>query len=310
MARTSEDCNHQRTEYGRARLKGARELSLTHDHSSLTFRRMMVITRPMRAASVLAVAMLVTSALADAQRRDGRLAGAVVDSKTGLPLAGVVVVSLLDGRAITTDTTGTYRFEKLPAGIVRFLFRAPGFPQQGLVVALAQGEAMERRVELDSTTATAVAAATPPPPPPGQRIQQLAPVTVSEAPSMGPRYTNFERRRKTGAGQYLVREDIERAGSASLQDAVRTLRGVNVECGGGLGCSIHMVRAPMRCLPEYIVDDNVDNTFGPTVPVRDIEAIEVYNGPSDVPGEYAGRNAGCGVIVIWTRSGPARKKKK
>ena len=86
---------------------------------------------------------------------------------------------------------------------------------------------------------------------------------------------------------------------------------MNVECSGGAqGCQIRMVRAPMRCLPEYIVDDNVDNTFGPTVPVRDIEGLEVYTGAADVPGEYAGRNAGCGVIVIWTRSGPPRRPKK
>ena len=72
---------------------------------------------------------------------------------------------------------------------------------------------------------------------------------------------------------------------------------------------IRMVRAPMQCLPEYVVDDNVDNSFGPGIPVRDIEALEIYTGPADVPGEYAGRNAGCGVIVIWTRSGPPRRKK-
>ena len=126
---------------------------------------------------------------------------------------------------------------------------------------------------------------------------------------MGPRFANFERRRKTGAGQYVVREDIERGGYSTLQDVARGMRGVTVECGGGRGCYIRMVRAPMRCLPEYVIDDNVDNIFGPTMPVRDIEAMEVYTGPADVPGEYAGRNAGCGVIVIWTRSGPIRRKK-
>ena len=69
-----------------------------------------------------------------------------------------------------------------------------------------------------------------------------------------------------------------------------------------------MARAPMRCHPEYIIDERVDNTFGPDTPIRDIEGIEVYTGPSDVPGEFAGRNAGCGVIVVWTRSGPSRSR--
>lgn len=269
----------------------------------------MLSIRPFATAVGLAFAMMMATVNAAAQKAAGRLDGEVIDKQTGLPVAGVVVVSLHDGKSMTTDTSGIYHFEKLPVGIVRFLFRATGFPQQGLVIALAAGEAMERRVELDSTAAPPNAIAESEHPP-GQRVQQLAPVIVSEEPGMGPRYANFERRRKTGAGQYLVRDDIERAGGSSLQDAVRTLRGVQLECGGGSGCTIRMARAPMRCTPEYVVDDNVDNTFGPTTPVRDIEAIEVYTGPSDVPGEYAGRNAGCGVIVIWTKSGPARRKKK
>ena len=123
---------------------------------------------------------------------------------------------------------------------------------------------------------------------------------------MGRRFADFERRRKTGRGHYLTRDDIRRSGASSLQDAVRSLRGVPMECGGGAGCFVRMVRAPMQCNPDYVVDTRVDNSFGPLTPIRDIEAIEVYTGPSDVPGEFAGRSAGCGVIVIWTGSGPRK----
>lgn len=246
-----------------------------------------------------------------AQKRDGRLLGAVYDRSTGQPLVGVTVVSLHDGKAITTDTAGAFRFERLPTGIVRFLIRVTGFPQQALIVALAEGERMDRRIELDSTAAARLADEPTPSQPSASRGQMLAPVVIAEDAGLGVRFASFERRRKTGAGQYLVRADIEKVGAYRLQDVVRTMRGVNLDCSmGGSSCSIRMARAPMRCLPEYIVDDNVDNEFGPTVPVRDIEGIEVYTGPADVPGEYAGRNAGCGVIVIWTRSGPPRGKKK
>lgn len=244
-----------------------------------------------------------------AQAKNARVSGSVVDRSNGAPLAGATVVFLGDGRAQTTDSIGAFRFDKLPMGIARFLVRAEGFPAGALIVALAPGEVMDRRVELDSSAA----AKAPPPPaaPAASRGQMLAPVTVEAERSLGPRYANFERRRRTGGGQYLTREQIERGQFSTLQDIARSLRGVNVECSGGAqGCNIRMVRAPMRCLPEYIIDDNVDNIFGPTMPVRDIEGMEVYTGPADVPGEYAGRNAGCGVIVIWTKSGPPRKKKK
>jgi CarboxypepD_reg-like domain len=283
---------------------------LTTSRQAVTFPRTMQRCRRLSRFAVLATVGLAFASSLYAQKRDGRLIGAVFDRSTGQPLPGVTVVSLHDGRALTTDTTGTFQFERLPVGIVRFLFRISGFPQQGLVVALAEGERMDRRIELDSTVAARHADEAPPRPV-ESRGQMLAPVVVAEDASLGTRFASFERRRKTGAGQYLVRADIEKVGANSLQDVVRTMRGVNLDCSmGGASCAIRMVRAPMRCLPEYIVDDNADNSFGPTVPVRDIEGIEVYTGPADVPGEYAGRNAGCGVIVIWTRSGPPRGKKK
>ena len=268
-------------------------------------RPRMVITRPLLP---LTVALLACASIAAAQKPDGRLAGAVIDKSSGAPIAQAVVVFLGDGRLVTTDSTGEFRFDKLPTGVLRFLVRAKGFPSVGMIVALAKSESMQRRVELDSSAAAALAAAAATSPSTGA-AQSLPMVSVEATPSLGPRFANFERRRKTGAGHYIVRDQIEKGGYSSLQDVARTLRGVNVECGGGLGCYIRMARAPMRCLPEYIVDDNVDNNFGPTMPVRDIEAREVYTGPADVPGEYAGRNAGCGVIVIWTRSGPAKRRK-
>jgi outer membrane cobalamin receptor len=127
------------------------------------------------------------------------------------------------------------------------------------------------------------------------------------SPVVNRRLVDFERRRSTGNGQYLTRADIERSGAYNLQAAIRGLRGVIYECGGGAGCFVRMARAPMKCLPDYVVDERVNNSFGPSTPIRDIEAIEVYTGPGDVAGEFAGSNAGCGVIVIWTRSGPPRR---
>ncbi len=252
-------------------------------------------------------------ATGNAQRADARLTGLVVDRSTGAPIAEAVLVNLASGRAATTDSTGAFRFDGLPMGIIRFVVRAKGFPSAALIVALAHGEVMERRVELDSTAATAAANAAANAAAGKLEAgagQPLPKVSVEAKASMGPRYANFERRKATGAGHYITRDEIEKGGFSSLQEIARGVRGVNVECGGGLGCHIRMARAPMQCLPEYVVDDNVDNSFGPGIPVRDIEALEIYTGPTDVPGEYAGRNAGCGVIVIWTRSGPAKRKKK
>lgn len=267
---------------------------------------------PLRVALLLGTACLLAPCATHAQKGSGRLVGLVVDRHSGSGVALAVIVQMGDGRTATADSAGTFWFDSLPSGIVRFIVRAKGFPSARLILALAPGEYMERRVELDSSAATAAAQATAATAATGAASvgQPLAKVVVEAKPSLGPRFANFERRSKTGAGFYITREEIEKGQYSSLQDVARSARGVTVECGGGLGCYIRMARAPMRCAPEYVVDDNVDAIFGPTIPVRDIEALEIYTGPANVPGEYAGRNAGCGVIVIWTKSGPSKRKKK
>jgi hypothetical protein len=223
--------------------------------------------------------------------------GVVVNKATQAPITNAEVVQIGSGRIVKSDSLGYYRFENLSAGIVRFSVRATGFHLAQFTYALANGEHMERDIELDSTSVVVS----------NKPAQELPEVAVEAAPSMGQRYRDFERRKATGRGHYLTRVQIEQKGSSTLADALRDLRGVALDCAG-TGCAVRMVRAPARCAPEYIVDERTDNMFGPTVPIRDIEAIEVYLGPTDVPGEFAGSNSACGVIVIWTRSGPPRKR--
>lgn len=243
-------------------------------------------------------ALLVLAAFpVQAQRGTARIYGTVIDRRTQAPVANAQIVHLGDGRNVTSDSLGLYRFDQLADGLVKFMVRAPRYPVTTIIVALTPGEQMERDVELDATTPALAGA------------QALPEVKVEAPASMGPRYADFEHRRLTGRGQYLTGDEIAKTGASRLQDVVRTLRGVNVECGGGAGCFIRMTRAPMRCLPEYIVDERVDNAFGPAVAAPDIQALEVYTGPADVPGEFAGRNAGCGLIVIWTKSGPPRHRR-
>ena len=263
--------------------------------------------------AVLFLATLAPIGVAGAQLGTGRLFGAVFDSATGTPVVGADIVHLGDGRKVTTDSLGGYVFEKLPSGIVRFIIRVPGFPLTRFVVALSAGEHMERDVVLDSTAVGRTAPTTATRSSRTGNPQALPKVVVAATPSAGIRFVDFERRRRTGRGQYLDLEQIEEANYASVPDAMRGLRGVNLDCSGTsatVGCSIKMARAPARCSPDFVVDERVDNLFGPTTAIRDIQAIEVYTGPSELPGEFAGRNSGCGLVVIWTKSGPPRRTKR
>lgn len=249
-----------------------------------------------RALALGIVASVVGTGVAAGQQAP-TLSGRVTDRSTGRAVRDAQIVLLSDGRAVTSDSGGQYTFRDMPLGVSQLLVRAPHFPAQQIIVELADRGTVERPVLLDSTAFGRLRAA-----------QSLPAVDVSAAaPATNYRLISFERRRSTGRGQYLTEDQILKSGAYSLADAVKGMRGVNYECGGGGGCFIRMARAPMQCTPEYVVDDQTMNDFGPLTPIRDIVAIEVYTGPTELPGEYSGRNGGCGVVVVWTRSGPARR---
>lgn len=263
--------------------------------------------------AVLAAALLLLGSAAEAQRvpdrsarplepqaapQPARFFGRVLDATTQQPIGGARLSSPAFGGVATTDSLGRFDIAGIPSGIVRIFITAPQFPRANLTLAFASGEQMERILELDSTmTFDADTAA-----------RRLPQVTVEAEPLPPVWLRDFERRRTAGRGQYLTRGDIDRRNPARLADVVQTLRGVTLDCGGGgSSCHIRMVRAPMRCYPEYWVDGQLNNAWGPLIPIRDVEALEVYTGPSDTPGEFSGARSGCGTIVIWTSAGPRRR---
>src|SRR5512141_1823515 len=253
-----------------------------------------------RCRSICAVALLMLSAFPlQAQKNSGRVSGAVLEAGTHAPVANADVVNFLDGRSVRSDSAGSFSIDRLPAGLVRLMVRAPGYPVATFVVALTEGEHLRRDFTLDTLPAAERAA----------RAQGLPQVTVKTDQSVPARFADFERRRRTGSGHYLTRADIEKGNFQFVTDAMKGLRGVLLDCGGSQGCQVRMSAAPAQCLADWIVDERPDNYFGPRTPIRDNEPIEVYTGPAVTPGEFAGATAGCGLVVIWTRSGPPHRKK-
>ena len=228
-----------------------------------------------------------------------RITGRVTDKRSGAAVPGAELLLVAEGRVTGTDSTGTFTIPGVPAGEVHLLVRARHYPRTEVIVRVAPGDDVGLPIELDSTATVGAP-------------QRLATVAVTEkAPLANYRLTDFERRRRTGLGQYLTEEELRTSGAANLQDATRGMRGLTLHCGGTeyVGCRIQIVRAKVNCLPEYVVDGQVDNVFGPLTPIGDIIAVEVYTGAADVPGEFAGTHAGCGVIALWTRSGPTRRRR-
>jgi hypothetical protein len=138
-----------------------------------------------------------------------------------------------------------------------------------------------------------------------------------------PRRRNLElngyyRRERQGIGQYMRREDIERRASANLAQVLRRVAAASIiykgahqyiwfprnalrsQAGGGPGGA---------CLPRLFVDGtrvtyDFQNDINSVVNPNQVEALEIFRGPSEIPPQYNDNNSMCGVVLIWTRTEP------
>jgi hypothetical protein len=217
------------------------------------------------------------------------LRGRVVDSELGQPLADATVRVKGASGQLTTDSLGRFQADGLRAGDVEVMIQLPGYASGMFKVALPSSGIVERDFPLDFT---------------GHRLPEQ--VVRARAERLMPRYVDFERRRNRKLGAYFRWDELERHGFSSVGDALRTVRGIKIKCNQEtFECFAFMARTP-QCQPTWWIDGVEVQSFHENTPIRDVYGIEVYRGTGEVPGEYAGSNAACGVIVIWTKSRPFR----
>lgn len=121
--------------------------------------------------------------------------------------------------------------------------------------------------------------------------------------------SGFNQRMSNGFGAFITPEEIRRRNPAYYSELFRNIPGVDLEGGGSLmGTQIRLSNASIRgstCNPPVYVDGSqVSTEFGgleAAVDIRQIAAVEVYTRASNVPAQWGGTNAGCGVVLIWTR---------
>ncbi len=217
------------------------------------------------------------------------LRGRVIDSETGHPLPGAVVQIRPGHPSLTTDTLGRFEAPELHAGDVEVTIHVLGYATGVSTVRLPLSGELDWVFALTFT---------------GHRLPEL--VVQARADQLMPRYLDFERRRKRGLGAYLRWDELIERGYSSAGDALRTVRGVRIQCNQQtFECFAVMARAP-QCQPTWWIDGVEVRSFHENTPIRDIYGIEIYRGPGEIPGEFTGSNAACGVIVMWTKSRPFR----
>lgn len=235
------------------------------------------------------LAALATTLVPAAGRGQATLRGRVIDSEMGTPLVGATVRVGNTGPLVKTDSSGVFVAENVTSGVIAIEVRQIGFEPGTFDIRIPGSGVVQGVFPLDFNG-----------------FMLPAVVVEARAAALMPRYTDFERRRQRKMGAYLRWDELKKQGASSVGDALRTVRGVRMECDQQkFECYAHMARTP-QCEPTWYVDGVEVHSFHENTPINDVYGIEVYRGAGEVPAEFAGSNAACGVIVVWTKSKPYR----
>jgi Carboxypeptidase regulatory-like domain len=225
--------------------------------------------------------------VSNAWAQGATLKGRVLDSELGEPIPGASVRVRPGGAPLTVDSTGRFEVAGVRAGEIEVAVQAIGFQSRSWKLTVQDGQTLTRDFSLDFT---------------GEKLPDL--VVTARAVKLAPRYADFERRRERGIGAYMRWDEIKKKNFNTVGQAMRSIRGVRLECDQQeFECFVKMARTP-NCMPQWYVDGVQVSMFHENTPIRDVYGLEIYRGPGEVPGEFSGSQAGCGVLVVWTKSKP------
>jgi CarboxypepD_reg-like domain/Carboxypeptidase regulatory-like domain/TonB-dependent Receptor Plug Domain len=240
--------------------------------------------------------------------RPGDVLGRITDFQTGEPVVGAEVKLRGTSFSSMTGTLGSFSFSDVPWGVYFLEIDHIAYQHQSQPLRILGDQAHEVNVALATDA---------------MELEGLS-VSVRSRKWFGG-MRGFRERKSRGFGYFLDRESIERRGAMKVVDLLREIPGVNVEmarsevnnpgrtttsalyfrnCWRYDPSGAQIVTPPMFFL-NGIKQLSLDLARGDldTVRPQDIEAIEVYRGASEVPADFGGSDAGCGVIAIWTKRG-------
>lgn len=226
----------------------------------------------------------------------GDIVGHVVDQERGTPLEEVEVrVKGLDASG-TTNARGVFQISGVPWGRHTLVLEHPFYGQQEQTVQVVGGRAHDLRIYL-----------TPKP-------VEMPPILVRVKPRSWYREMNeLQHRIDLGLGHIMTRTEIAEKQPMHLADVLRDVPGVDVRQSGSSMSGTFVVQmrnaqnmAGQVCQPAVWVDgqkwrytrDVYTNILG-----IELDVVEVYRGPAEVPGEFLDSGAQCGAIIVWTRRG-------
>ena len=221
----------------------------------------------------------------------------------GSPIGGAEVTVAGSTLTARSDSAGRFLVETVPVGELRIQVRALGFAPLDTILRILPGASHSLSLTM------------------ARSVQQLAPVVTEAVLPFGKplryqhtgRFDDFYERRARQPGTFFTREDIERSGRNSLMELVSMAPGVIVGTRPG---GLPYIRVA-RCVGNQIgqrgtvdlykwlnvfingrrVLSNLESLS--ELKADEIETLEVYRGPSQLPLEAIGD--ACAAVFITTR---------
>jgi len=215
------------------------------------------------------------------------LIGEVQSAMSGDPVISAIVFLRASRRGAVTDSAGGFTIDSILPGIDTLVIRYPGLDVQSTVMEFAPQQEVRAVFLL------------------AEKIFQVAELQVEiRAPSADERA--ITRRMRTGQGYFITREELLRNAIDRPSDALRGVPRVEVRPYRGVDGQLVLIGfGTLACEPSYVVDGTLMEAGFILDDVRldEIELIEIYRGPAEVPTQYRGNTNRCGLIAIRIRSG-------
>ncbi|WP_419935864.1 carboxypeptidase regulatory-like domain-containing protein [Candidatus Palauibacter sp.] len=234
--------------------------------------------------------------------KTGRLIGQVRDMLTDKPVVAAAV-SVADDEAVAeTSRSGGFVLSGVPVGEHELSVRHMGYAHLTHSVTVLRGTTTEVEIGLS--------------PDPVKMAPLVATATRSRRLEIRGFYERQHWGELVGGGTFLTAEDIERRNPNRITHMIAETPGIRLgECGfrhntcklfssrlsdgfTNTGCQMNVYLNNTLVIRRGALHQQPLNDL---VLPGEIDGIEVYRGASSVPGEFAGSDSRCGVVVIWTK---------
>lgn len=222
-----------------------------------------------------------------------RVVGFVVDRDNGrgIPSAQVEVVG--SERRVTTDANGMFVLDRLPPGETALAISHLSYATSGRLFRAQAGQAYELRAILAP-----------------EAIALEGIEVTTRSPSWYRRMEGLQFRMSRGlGGTFVLDTQLEARGFPPVAEILRSLPGVRVRKANRFDYTVNFRLCelpPVLYIDGVQVNQPEDGAAMPelaSVQGMDVQAIEVYRGAATLPPEFAGPDAMCGAIIIWTKRG-------